>query len=170
MYLMSEHIPDTQTSGNRHGDRTKPQGCPGQRRWLFGHAGLLFDEGPADTGLTLSHWVTFLFAVSYLLLTSPLGKTHPPSLLPAASVTGGMVWDCEPACHTAVWAGSACSHRPPGSPESPGEGCAAWRGARAVPSHWLLLTAKALWQRTRFCESTPCVRCFWHFDLWRISM
>lgn len=29
-----------------------------------------------------------------------------------------------------------------------------------TPNRWLLLIVKALRQRTKLCESTPCVRCF----------
>ena len=111
-------------------DGTRPQGCPGQWRWLLGRAGLLFDEGPADSGLTLSHWVTFLFAVYYLLLTSPLGKTRSP-FPPSSSICdwrdGLRLWASLP--HSRVGRGCLLTPASREPRTTWREGCAAWRGA-----------------------------------------
>lgn len=70
MYLMSEHIPDTQTSGNRHtgqegwapGKTGPNHGVPEGNKLTARDAGLLFNKAQL-TGLTLSHWVIFACSV-----------------------------------------------------------------------------------------------------------
>lgn len=59
------------------------------------------------------------------------------------------------------WQGLPAHTRPTGGPESPGERATLPGEVHCViPHRWLLLIVKALWQRTKLCESTPCVRCF----------
>lgn len=63
------------------------------------------------------------------------------------------------------WQGLPAHTQAPGSPESPGERAALPGEVHcAIPNHWLLLIVKTLWQRTKFCESTPCVLCFLAFQ------
>lgn len=158
MYPMSEHIPNTDiqgtgTRGQRAGGtrRDRTPGVPRAWRWLFQDAGLLL-----DTGLPSSRWVTFLFAVYYLLLTSPLGKKRspfPPSSIIRDWRDGLRLWAS--LSHSCVGRGYLLTPSLPCERATlPGEvHC-------VIPNRWLLLIVKALWQRTKLCESTPCVHCF----------
>lgn len=156
MYIMSERIPDTQTSREQVQEYNgpKPPGCPGERCWLLRTAGLLFDGGPADTGFVLSHWVTFLFAMYFPLPTSPLGKKQSP--FPPSSII------CDWRDGLRLWA--SLSHRgagrchllTPGLPATQNDPVRGQRRPerRTCCTQSLVLIVKALWQRAKLRVST----------------
>lgn len=142
MYIMSQCAPHARTSREQaHKCRCywagpKPQGCPGERCWLLRAAGLVLDEGPADTGLVLCHWFT-LFAMYFPLPASPLGRKRSPFPPPVSFVTGGMVWDSEPAYQTGMLAGVICSDLASMEPRITWwESGAAGGDMCITPSHW----------------------------------
>lgn len=165
MYPMSEHIPDTQTSrGQAHGDRGRGgtrqdriPGVPRAWRWLFQDAGLSL-----DTGLPSSHWVTFFVCSVLSPPHFPTGeKVIPlPSFQHHLWLEGWSETVSQPVTQR-CWRGLPAHTRPTGGPESPGERATLPGEVHCVtPNRWLLLIVKALRQRTKLCESTPCVRCF----------
>lgn len=118
MCVISQGIPNSDTKGTGtqkykgqgvYWTGPKPQGCPGEWCWLLRAGGLLFGEGPADTGIVLSYWFTFLFAIYFPLPISRVRKKQSLFLPPSIICEWRVGLDCEPVRHTGVLTGATCS-------------------------------------------------------------
>lgn len=120
----------------------KPQTCPGERCWLLRAAGLLFDQGPADTGIVSTYWFTLLFAIYIPLPISTLeGKT----VLLSPFQYRWWLWT---SLSNRCWQVLPALTWPPGGPEShSGERC-------MCNTQSLVLIVKALLKWTKLSEST----------------